>query len=180
MSTSGSSEASDVTDPRPAEAPLRILHIMRAPVGGLFRHVYDLALAQAERGHFVGIIADRTAADSLTQARLAALAPKLKLGLSLIPMSRQPGLGDVSAIRSITKIARALDLDVLHGHGAKGGAYARFARLRLSLAGERARVFYTPHGGTLHYKPGTAAGTVFFVLERLMGRMTDGLIFESD
>lgn len=169
-----------MTDPRADETPLRILHIMRAPVGGLFRHVYDLALAQAERGHFVGIIADRTAADSLTQARLASIAPKLKLGLSLIPMSRQPGLGDISAIRSITKIARALDLDVLHGHGAKGGAYARFARMRLSLAGERARVFYTPHGGTLHYKPGTAAGTVFFVLERLMGRMTDGLIFESD
>ena len=35
-----------MTDPRPAVAPLRILHIMRAPVGGLFRHVYDLALAK--------------------------------------------------------------------------------------------------------------------------------------
>lgn len=169
-----------MTEALPAEPPLRILHVMRAPVGGLFRHVYDLALEQAQRGHYVGIVADRTAADSLTVSRLAAIAPKLKLGLSLVPMSRQPGLGDLKALRSVLKIARALDLDVLHGHGAKGGAYARGAGARLAFAGERVKVFYTPHGGTLHYKPGTAAGTVFFVLERLMGRMTDGLIFESD
>jgi len=153
---------------------------MRAPVGGLFRHVYDLALEQTARGHHVGLLADRTAADSLTAGRLAALAPQLKLGLSLVSMSRQPGLGDLSALRSVHGIARALDLDVLHGHGAKGGAYARLAGARLKAGGARAKVFYTPHGGTLHYTPGSAAGRVFFLLERLMGRMTDGLIFESD
>ena len=169
-----------MTDASPAEPPLRILHVMRAPVGGLFRHVYDLAQEQAQRGHYVGIVADRTAADSLTVSRLAAIAPKLKLGLSLVPMSRQPGLGDLKALRSVLKIARALDLDVLHGHGAKGGAYARGAGARLSFAGERVKVFYTPHGGTLHYRPGSLAGRVFFVLERIMGRATDGLIFESD
>ncbi len=38
--------------------PLNILHVFRAPVGGLFRHVRDLAQAQAERGHRVGLIAD--------------------------------------------------------------------------------------------------------------------------
>ncbi len=168
-----------MTDTR-ADAPLRILHVMRAPVGGLFRHVLDLAGEQAQRGHFVGIIADRNSADALTVRRLSGIEPKLKLGLSLIPMSRRPGLGDIAALRSVVKIARALDLDVLHGHGAKGGAYARFAKVRLSTKGERVKVFYTPHGGALHYKPGTLAGTVFLVLERIMGRMTDGLIFESD
>lgn len=162
-----------------AAVPLRILHVMRTPVGGLFRHVLDLAGEQARRGHDVGIIADRNSADALTVKRLSAIEPKLKLGLFLIPMSRQPGLGDVSALRSVVKIARALDLDVLHGHGAKGGAYARLAKLRLS-GGRGVKVFYTPHGGSLHYKPWTAAGTVFLALERIMGLMTDGLIFESD
>ena len=38
--------------------PLRILHATRAPVGGIFRHILDLANGQAERGHHVGIIAD--------------------------------------------------------------------------------------------------------------------------
>jgi len=160
--------------------PLRILHVMRAPVGGLFRHVLDLAGEQARRGHFVGIVADGTSADGLTRARLSAIEPQLRLGLMLIPMSRRPGFGDLAAVRSVTKIARALDLDVLHGHGAKGGAYARLARLFLSPGGRRVATFYTPHGGSLHYTPGTPSGFVFLTLERLMGLITDGLIFESD
>ncbi|WP_041316614.1 glycosyltransferase [Hyphomicrobium nitrativorans] len=153
---------------------------MRAPVGGLFRHVLDLAGEQATRGHFVGLVADRNATDRLTAEKLAAIAPHLRLGLSLIPMSRKPGIGDFSAVRAVRKLAHGLDLDVLHGHGAKGGAYARLARPFLRGARGRVRVFYTPHGGSLHYKPGTAAGTVFSILERIMGRLTDGLIFESD
>lgn len=160
--------------------PLRILHVMRAPVGGLFRHVLDLAGEQARRGHSVGIVADSTSADALTVKRLSDIAPRLRLGLSLIPMSRQPGLGDLAALRRIVKIARALDLDILHGHGAKGGAYARLGKTWLAVGGVRVKAFYTPHGGSLHYRPGTAAGTVFLVLERIMGRMTDGLIFESE
>lgn len=166
--------------PPPAVQPLRILHVMRAPVGGLFRHVLDLAGEQSRRGHAVGIVADSTSADALTVQRLNGIAPALRLGLLLIPMSRQPGLGDLAAVRRVAKIARALDLDVLHGHGAKGGAYARLAKTWLSVRdGSQVKVFYTPHGGSLHYKPGTVAGSVFMVLERIMGRMTDGLIFES-
>lgn len=169
------------SDARSDAPPLRILHVMRAPVGGLFRHVLDLAGEQAQRGHFVGIVADSTSADALTVRRLSDIAPKLRLGLSLIPMSRQPGIGDGKALRRIVKLARALDLDVLHGHGAKGGAYARFAKAWLaSRGGKRVKTFYTPHGGALHYRPGTPAGAAFMTLERVMGRMTDGLIFESD
>ena len=41
-----------------ADGPLNILHVLRAPVGGLFRHVVDLARGQTERGHRVGLIAD--------------------------------------------------------------------------------------------------------------------------
>lgn len=153
---------------------------MRAPVGGLFRHVLDLAGEQARHGHFVGLVADRNATDALTAQRLKEIAPKLRLGLSLVPMSRRPGLGDIAALRAVAKVARALEPDILHGHGAKGGAYARLARPMLALGGFKCRVFYTPHGGSLHYKPGTLAGTVFRLLERVMGRMTDGVIFESE
>lgn len=163
-----------------APSPLRILHVMRAPVGGLFRHVLDLAGEQARRGHLVGLVADRNATDSLTAQKLSAIEPHLRLGLSLVPMSRRPGLGDASAVRAVRGVARTLDLDVLHGHGAKGGAYARLARPFLARGNGRVRVFYTPHGGSLHYKPGTAAGTVFSLLERIMARLTDGVIFESD
>ena len=159
---------------------LRILHIMRAPIGGLFRHVLDLAGEQARRGHAVGIVADASTADGLTLARLRGIEPKLRLGIQLVPMSRQPGFGDLSASRSVYRLSKALKVDILHGHGAKGGAYARLAAWGLSMRGDSVKAFYTPHGGSLHFKPGTFGGGAILGLEKMLGRMTDGLIFESD
>ncbi|MEL7048444.1 MAG: hypothetical protein AAFO75_05695, partial [Pseudomonadota bacterium] len=77
---------------------LRILHVIRAPVGGLFRHVRDLAMEQSRQGHAVGLLADRNCTDRLSSERLEALKPHLRLGLHLTSMSRNPGLGDISAI----------------------------------------------------------------------------------
>ena len=39
---------------------LRIVHCFRSPVGGIFRHVRDLAEAQVAAGHLVGIVCDST------------------------------------------------------------------------------------------------------------------------
>lgn len=158
---------------------MRILHCLRAPVGGLFRHVLDLAGEQAARGHEVGILADSNAENALTAKYFAAIAPAMALGITRLPMSRQPGLGDLSAARAVTTHARALGLHVLHGHGAKGGAYARLARRALRREGQAVKAFYTPHGGSLNYAPGSLQSKVFLGLERLLERMTDGLIFES-
>jgi len=156
---------------------MRILHCLRAPVGGLFRHVLDLAEEQAKSGHDVGIIADSTAEDRLTTAKFSAIAPKLTLGIARIPISRQPGFGDLSAVRAVRAHAATLDRDVLHGHGAKGGAYARLAAC--SLPGHRVKSFYTPHGGSLNFKPGTLEQRLLLMIERGLDHVTSGLIFES-
>src|SRR5947209_14169356 len=105
--------------------PLNILHVLRAPVGGLFRHVIDLAQGQAARGHRVGLIADRSTGGSQAEATLSALASKLALGLTRVPMSRHVGVSDCLAVRHVSQRAKAVAADVVHGHGAKGGAYAR-------------------------------------------------------
>lgn len=159
---------------------LRIIHCFRAPVGGLFRHVLDLSAAQAERGHEVGFIIDSTAADPLTEERLAKAALHLSLGITRIPMGRLPGPGDLKAGRAVRDAVRDLRADVLHGHGAKGGAYARLATRELRLAGQHIACFYTPHGGSLHYGPATLQGLVYTAIEKLLARYTDGLIFECD
>ena len=158
---------------------MRILHCLRAPVGGLFRHVLDLAAEQARRGHDVGILADSNAEDRLTNNKFAALEPALKLGILRIAMSRQPGLGDLAAYRTVAARARTLNLDVLHGHGAKGGAYARLAARKLNREGQGVKAFYTPHGGSLNFKPGSLQSRVFLGVERGLVRFTSGLIFES-
>lgn len=158
---------------------MRIIHCLRAPVGGLFRHVLDLAAAQAAIGHDVGLIADSNATDALTQQRLAAIAPKLTLGIHRLPMHRAPGFCDVASTRAVIRRIRPLGLDVVHGHGAKGGAFARLSARVLKAQGQPIRAFYTPHGGTLNYAPSSMEGRIFLGLEKILDRMTDGLIFES-
>ncbi len=157
----------------------RILHCLRAPVGGLFRHVLDLATEQAAAGYQVGIIADANASDGLTSTHLKGIEPHLALGLHLVPMSRKPGLGDFSAARFLVRLARQQKANVLHGHGAKGGAYARLASRTLKARGLNVASFYTPHGGSLHFDPKSLEGRVYLTLEKVLARFTDGLIFES-
>jgi len=63
--------------------------------------------------------------------------------------------------------------DVVHGHGAKGGAYARLG------SGAVAIRVYTPHGGSLHYDRSTLAGRVYLGVERRLLLRTDLITFES-
>jgi glycosyltransferase involved in cell wall biosynthesis len=156
----------------------RILHCLRAPVGGLFRHVCDLAAAQSRAGHEVAVIC-ADSGNALTSARLDALNSDISLGVHRVPMGRDMGLGDVRATRSVLKLARRLDIDVLHGHGAKGGAYARLASRLLRVRGAAPLCIYTPHGGSLHFDPASRKGRVLFALEKRLERMTDAIIFES-
>lgn len=158
---------------------MRIVHCLRAPVGGLFRHVLDLAGAQAALGHDVGMIVDSTATDALTEQRIAAIAPQLSLGVHRVAIHRMPAPSDLSAYRDITAHVRGLSLDVLHGHGAKGGAFARLAARALKARGQQIKSFYTPHGGSLNYSPASLEGRFFLHLEGVLDRLTQGLIFES-
>ncbi len=156
-----------------SDRPLSILHVLRAPVGGLFRHVADLAQAQADLGHRVGIIADATTGGARAEDVFARLSPRLALGLSRVPMSRRLGWTDAAAIAHVRRRAKEARADIVHGHGAKGGAYAR-----LGAPGPAIKV-YTPHGGSLHYRMTTPAGAFYLALERILTRRTDAFLFES-
>lgn len=155
-------------------APLNILHVFRTPVGGLFRHVMDLARAHAERGHRVGLIADSTTGGERADAAFAALEPLLAHGITRIPMSRQVGPADWKPILHTMRRASAANADVLHGHGAKGGAYAR-----LALGNRRAIRVYTPHGGSLWFSKDTLKGKFYLAAERLFMKRSDLLLYES-
>lgn len=148
---------------------------MRAPVGGLFRHVADLTRALDAMGHEVGIVVDSLASDAQTETRLAALVPHARLGIHRLPMPRLLGPGDLSTPLAVRRLARRLDIDILHGHGAKGGFYARLAR----IGNGRARALYTPHGGVLHFSAQSTSGRLFHRLERWLMPQTAAIIFES-
>ena len=178
MAAAGDQDASEDA----AGAPLRILHVMRAPVGGLFRHVVDLSRAQAQAGHSVGIVADSTTGGAAACGVLGELSPLLALGVTRMPMRRLPHPDDLRVAWRVAGLARALAPDVVHGHGAKGGLYTRLPALAPGFphASPPVARVYTPHGGSLHFRPETPFGRIFFAAERLMARVTDFIPFESD
>lgn len=155
---------------------LRILHILRAPVGGLFRHVLDLTQGQIARGHAVGLVTDSTTGGARAEAIFAELAPQLELGLTRVPMTRNPGLADIAALRHVSERIRSTQADVAHGHGSKGGVYARASRW---FDGTQAVRAYTPHGGSFNYRPGSAAHRIYMAIESALNGATDLYLFES-
>lgn len=156
-------------------SPLNIAHVFRAPVGGLFRHVRDVVKVQAGCGHRLAIVCDSTSGGDAADAFMGELAPLCALGVHRLEMSRTPGLGDAISARRIGEILAGLDIGILHGHGAKGGAYARIAAGKLGAA-----AVYTPHGGALHYDWKSPQGALFLGAERLMLARTAGLAFVCD
>jgi glycosyltransferase involved in cell wall biosynthesis len=159
-----------------ARRKLRILQVMRAPVGGLFRHVADLTRALSANGHEVGLVVDSLANDAQTESRLTALLPHASLGIHRFAMPRVLGGGDLVTPMAVRRLAKSLDVDILHGHGAKGGFYARLAR----IGGSKAVALYTPHGGVLHFSKSSSSGRLFHKLERWLMAQTGAIIFESN
>ncbi|MBE1203512.1 glycosyltransferase [Aminobacter carboxidus] len=159
---------------------LRIVHCFRSPVGGIFRHVRDLTEAQVAAGHQVGIICDSTTGGEHEERLFEAIRPMLALGIRRTSMQRHIGPGDIADGWRTYKIIKELRPDVLHGHGAKGGAYARAFGSLLRVSRYCVARLYSPHGGSLHYDEKTMTGKLFFGLERLMEHFTDHLLFVSD
>ena len=156
------------------DQPLRILHVVRAPVGGIFRHILDVANGQIAHGHHVGIIADSLTGGERADAALAEIEPRLALGVRRVAIRREPRFADLLVLAEIMRLIRKLKPDVLHGHGAKAGAYVRLRR----RSKNKIRV-YTPHGGSLHYPLDTLKGNFYSRLERALMNSTDLFLFES-
>src|ERR1700732_233144 len=160
--------------PMITDRPLRILHAVRAPVGGIFRHILDLANGQADRGHHIGIIADSLTGGARAEAALKEIAPRLKLGLYRIAIHREPYPTDILVWARFMGLVRRLQPDVLHGHGAKAGAFTRMKpRSQNSIRA------HTRHGGSLHSPLETLKGALYSRLERALMNSTDLFLFES-
>ena len=157
-----------------SDQPLRILHTVRTPVGGIFRHILDLANGQVDRGHHVGIIADSLTGGERAKAALAEIAPRLTLGVHRIAIRREPFPTDVLVWARFTRLIHRLKPDVLHGHGAKAGAF-----IRLKSRSKHTIRVYTPHGGSLHSPLNTIKGALYSRLERTLMNNTDLFLFES-
>jgi glycosyltransferase involved in cell wall biosynthesis len=166
----------DPTGPR----PLRIIHCFRSPLGGIFRHVRDLAEAHAKAGHEVGILCDSTTGGSYEDRLFDEIRPFLALGLVRLPIRRSVGPSDIKALWASYKEIRSLRPDIIHGHGAKGGAVARIIGSALRVNRYCVARLYSPHGGSLHYDKKTMLGKGVFFLEKMQEYFTDAIVFVCD
>ncbi|QDZ00897.1 glycosyltransferase family 4 protein [Nitratireductor mangrovi] len=159
---------------------LRIVHCFRSPVGGIFRHVRDLSEAQVAAGHQVGIVCDSTTGGDYEAQLFEQIADRLPLGVARTPMQRHIGPGDLASAARTFRLIKKLQPDILHGHGAKGGVYARVFGSMLRVSRSRVARLYSPHGGSLHYDEKSLTGRFFFLLEAMMARWSDHLLFVSE
>jgi glycosyltransferase involved in cell wall biosynthesis len=159
--------------------PLRIVHVVRGPIGGILRHIADLAQIQTGAGHHVALICDSLTGGTLENDEVSALSAQLAGGVSRIPMRRELSPRDVVSGLSVARRLGALAPDVVHAHGAKGGVFGRLGAMALRARGRRVAAFYAPHGGSLHFEPTTYGGRLYFTVERALESVTDGLIHVS-
>jgi glycosyltransferase involved in cell wall biosynthesis len=149
---------------------LLIVHILRAPVGGIRKHVVDILEA------FGGLNVEQIFITNLREADkdLSHLNMLPNLKIYNINIFDKPSIDDIINIYKIYFLLRKFNIDVIHGHGAKGGVYARILGLFFGT-----RAFYTPHGGSLHRVFGKVKSVIYDSLEKILAPLTTKFIFES-
>lgn len=130
-------------------------------------------------GAEIGVVCDARAIGEETGPVLNRLAEYCTLGIARVPMTGRMGYADWLAEARIAKLAARLNIDVLHGHGAEGGAYARLAAQRLKRKGRRIKAVHAPHDSSFDHPLTSALGRFMRMAERRLLPLTDGLIFDS-
>lgn len=87
------------------------------------------------------------------------------------PIARNPHHSDVKNLWELHKYLKPINPDVVHGHGAKGGIYARILGRRKSV--------YSPHGGSLHANYGSLKNYLYQLTEKILLPLTGRILVES-
>jgi len=146
---------------------------MEATNGGVARHVIDLGIGLADRGHRVHLIYSPLRAD---YEMLEPILNDERIVTTEIAIRRSPGIRDFSALLAIRRIiSRHGPFDIVHGHSTKGALGC------LAALGRRIGRIYTAHGmrsidPRLKKFPRLVIGTI----ERLIMRLAHLAIAVSD
>lgn len=152
---------------------IHVLNIVGEPVGGIRRHVHSI-MRRLDPHHFdISYSYSTVSTDEVFSAEFDFLRPRLKAALPLV-IKKKPSVQDVTNLLTLLRFVRSQRVSVVHGHGAKGGAYARLLKMFSGVA-----AVYTPHGGVLHDAFSAAEKFFYRGVERQLMRFTDMLVFES-
>lgn len=147
-----------------------IVQILRSPEGGIRKHVVDILenlSTDKYKKIFISSFVDSDRDLTYLKNEHGVIFFDLKI-------NDKPGFRDIVNIFKIYFYLRNEKNIILHGHGAKGGLYARVCSRLLN-----AKSIYTPHGGSLHRVFGKLKSIVYDLVERFLIFLTDKFIFES-
>ena len=108
---------------------------------------------------------------------LGELARSLELGLCRIPMHRPAHVLDAVAVARFARHADRLDVDIIHGHGSKGGAYARLPAL-LPTKGKRSAPIRRTAAASI-IAEARLCERAYMATERLLTLSTDVFLFRK-
>ncbi len=148
-----------------------IVQIVRTPAGGIRKHVLDICMDRVRRGDRVILVTDLREADELFKAH-GELDWFKQMKLILLDIPRNPHPKDILNLVQLKWTLRGFNIDLFHGHGAKGGIYGR-------LLGGRRKSIYSPHGGSLHGNYGPLKNRIYFLVEKLLLPVTGKVLVES-
>ncbi len=147
-----------------------IVQILRSPAGGIRKHVLDI-LDNLSNPNLKQIFITNTLESDIDLSYLS-LNPHIEI--FHVNIKEKPGISDLINLIIIFKILFFKKVDVIHGHGAKGGMYARILAFFL-----RVKCLYTPHGGSLHRVHGELKNKLYDFIEKCLLPLTDVFLFES-
>ncbi len=154
-------------------APLRILHVLEATLGGTRRYLDDLHVATRELPMLQGLVYGTSRSDSGFSEVVSALAGSGWYLRAASDMRR--AVNPLRDLRSTAVIRRAIaDFapTIVHAHSAKGGALARLATR--TLGAKAPPVVYSPHALP------SRLGPAYMLAERVLAGSTKRFIAVSD
>lgn len=150
---------------------MTIVQIVRSPSGGIRKHIMDVIRHLVQNNHTVILITDTASGDDAFKKQIQEDWFK-DVKVINQPIARNPHVSDFRNLWEIFKYLKPIQPDIIHGHGAKGGIYAR-------LLGGRKRSVYSPHGGSLHANYGAFKNYIYQLTEKLLLPLTGRVLVES-
>lgn len=154
--------------------PIRVLRVIaRMNVGGPAHHVSILSGRMEGRGYRTLLVAGHVGAGEASADHLAREHGVWLLSLTCLSPQLHAG-NDLRALVALVRVIRRFRPDVVHTHTAKAGFVGRLASV-LALR-PRPKIVHTYHGHVLEGYFGPVRTTVYRILERTAGRVSDALV----
>ncbi|MGI0011512.1 MAG: glycosyltransferase family 4 protein [Nitrosopumilaceae archaeon] len=149
------------------------MQVVGEPVGGIRKHVHSIINGIDTALFSQSYAYSGTVQDARFLQEIGALRIQLHGELPL-HIRKKPHFSDLVNLWKLVRYVKKNKVDILHGHGAKGGLYARLVAKFCGI-----KAVYTPHGGMVHNMFSKWEDKLYVAVEKWLAKKTDFFLFES-